>query len=371
MSSSSASAARTRCPEVKPFRLAASRRSPCRRVVARSAASGSPKLRRVIVPKPLERTSASTRAMISGCREGAWPITPRYETERAKALPGRAEGYDIPPGGPPPIRVSSPAEPHRPARDESLVRRGIRERRLIGAASAELERERPLVHPQQLREQLEALAVVSGDHAGDGLLVRHGFPHAHGHLVPGPKPPAARAVLDLDRHRPPAEQVALLPYPWELALGRPTELPRQDAGERLALPVVAALVDEEEVGPGRSGLVVRVAQGQDRPHAGQVDVARPPLLDGPREGAQALAEGRAAAGAAADPPAWADRLAVAGLEVGARDGPVRHSATIASISTSAPRGSAAAWIATRAGGSPAKNSPYTSFTRAKSPMSER
>lgn len=34
----------------------------------------------------------------------------------------------------------------------------------------------------------------------------------------------------------------------------------------------------------------------------------------------------------------------------------RYSATIASISTSAPRGRAAAWIATRAGGSLSKNS---------------
>ena len=48
-----------------------------------------------------------------------------------------------------------------------------------------------------------------------------------------------------------------------------------------------------------------------------------------------------------------------------------QTATMASTSTSAPRGSAAAWMATRAGGSSPKNSPYTSFTRAKSPMSVR
>ena len=49
-----------------------------------------------------------------------------------------------------------------------------------------------------------------------------------------------------------------------------------------------------------------------------------------------------------------------------------YKATIASISTSAPLGRPAAATATRAGGSPsAKNSPYTSFTRAKSPMSVR
>ena len=54
----------------------------------------------------------------------------------------------------------------------------------------------------------------------------------------------------------------------------------------------------------------------------------------------------------------------------ARD--LTYSATIASISTSAPFGSAATPIATRAGGSSSpKNSAYTSFTRAKSPMSVR
>src|SRR5919108_471317 len=56
---------------------------------------------------------------------------------------------------------------------------------------------------------------------------------------------------------------------------------------------------------------------------------------------------------------------VPGCGEGNRDG---QSATIASISTSAPRGRAAAWIATRAGGSSPKKSAYTSFTRTKSPM---
>src|SRR6185369_12540119 len=54
-----------------------------------------------------------------------------------------------------------------------------------------------------------------------------------------------------------------------------------------------------------------------------------------------------------------------------RTSPGAHDTAMASISTFAPRGNAAAWTVTRAGGGPWKHRPYTSFTFWKSPMSAR
>src|SRR5581483_7354445 len=73
--------------------------------------------------------------------------------------------------------------------------------------------------------------------------------------------------------------------------------------------------------PRRARLVVVVADRHGHGEAVERDAVVFPGLDHPREHAQALAVGRAAAGDAVDPPAGADRLAVAGLEVGAGDPP--------------------------------------------------
>jgi len=102
---------------------------------------------------------------------------------------------------------------------------------------------------------------------------------------------------------------------------RAAELADQDARERLALPLVAAFVDVDREAPRRSRLVVVVADGERSIEAGEVDLARVAALDRPREDGEADAVGRATAGTASDPPARADRLAVAGLEVVARDLP--------------------------------------------------
>src|SRR5438067_2424841 len=80
-----------------------------------------------------------------------------------------------------------------------------------------------------------ALAVVAGDHARDRLLVRDGRAHAHRHPLAGAEPSPPRRVLDLDRHRLHAEQVAGLERPGELLLRASPQSPHEDARERFAL----------------------------------------------------------------------------------------------------------------------------------------
>lgn len=73
------------------------------------------------------------------------------------------------------------------------------------------------------------------------------------------------------------------------------------------------------------------------------------------------------------PGFWSVRV-VSSMLAGYPGGPGDNrqlSATIASISTFAPFGSAETATATRAGGAVGKNSAYTSLTSAKSPMSVR
>src|SRR5439155_24332487 len=85
------------------------------------------------------------------------------------------------------------------------------------------------------------------------------------------------------------------------------------------------LVEVEDDAPGRAGLVVAVARGDrdDEPREiGAVEVA---LFDRPRQRAEAEPVRRAPAGAAVDPPARADGVAVAGLHVRPRHAPARLS----------------------------------------------
>src|SRR6185369_15822123 len=115
--------------------------------------------------------------------------------------------------------------------------------------------------------------------------------------------------------------VRRLPDPRALLLRRAAELAGQDRGERLALRLVAAVVDVEAVRPRRARLVVVVAAHEHGGEAGEVDVAGMAVAHDPRQCAGADPERRAPAGHAADAPARADRLAVARLEVAAGDRP--------------------------------------------------
>src|SRR5215216_2059967 len=105
--------------------------------------------------------------------------------------------------------------------------------------------------------------MVPGNHTGHGLLVGHRPAEPHRHLLADPEPAASRSLVDLDRSRPPAEQIAVLPDPGKLLPRRPAELADQDQSERLALAVVPPLVDVEAEAPGRARLVVVIAIGHD------------------------------------------------------------------------------------------------------------
>jgi hypothetical protein len=102
---------------------------------------------------------------------------------------------------------------------------------------------------------------------------------------------------------------------------RPRQAAGEDRLERRALGVVPALVDVEHEAPRRAVLVVAVARGEHDAEAGQLDAVSGAVVDQPRKRAEADAVGGAAAHHAVDPAARADRLAVAGLEVRARDVP--------------------------------------------------
>jgi hypothetical protein len=117
---------------------------------------------------------------------------------------------------------------------------------------------------------------------------------------------------------PPA---ALLPDPGKLGFRSAAEAAEEDPLERLALSIVGPLVEVEEEVPGRAGLVVVVAEGENHAKPGEVLLARGALVDLPGEGARADPLGRPPALPVADRPAGTDRLAVARLQIGARDLP--------------------------------------------------
>jgi hypothetical protein len=87
----------------------------------------------------------------------------------------------------------------------------------------------------QLGTELAARAVVPRDDARDGclLLDRRIYPHGHG--APGAKPASSGRLVDLDRGRAHPAQVARLPDPGKLVLGRPAQPPEEDLGQSVAL----------------------------------------------------------------------------------------------------------------------------------------
>ena len=104
---------------------------------------------------------------------------------------------------------------------------------------------------------------MARDDAGDRRLARHRAADAHLDAPAGAEPAPPRRVVDLDADGPPAEEVALLPGPGEVLQRGASACAREDPDEGLALGVVPPLIDVEEEGPGRAGLVVVVAAGDD------------------------------------------------------------------------------------------------------------
>src|SRR5687768_7101083 len=95
-----------------------------------------------------------------------------------------------------------------------------------------------------------------------------------------------------------------------------------DLFERPVLLGRPSVVQVEDPAPGRAWLVVAVASRQRDSETGKVGLIRVAVDDLPIQRAQADAVRRPASGLAVDVSARADRVTVAGLEVGPRDAPV-------------------------------------------------
>src|ERR1043165_6359519 len=135
-------------------------------------------------------------------------------------------------------------------------------------------------------------------------------------------------MVDLELDGLNAEQVRVLERPRELLARAAAEAAGEDVGDRLALGLFRARIEKEPERPRGTRLVVVVAAHEHGLHAGQIEIADAALLDDPRERPEALAVGRAPAGAAADAAARADRLAVAGLQVAPGDPPAHFAGII-------------------------------------------
>src|SRR3990170_2592064 len=195
------------------------------------------------------------------------------------------------------------------------LRRGVFEIACKRAVSGELPGEGVIVHDELVRVQLSADPLVSGDHAGDGLLALDGPRRSKPDGVADAKPIAVSLGCELDRTRAHVEQVPRLPDPRKDVHVRTARTTEEDVRERLLLLRAAPIVDVEDDAPRRAGLVVVVPDGQGDAQAGHVDLAYDSVLDPPRERAVADAVRRPAALDPVDHAARADRLAVARLEV--------------------------------------------------------
>src|SRR5262249_41126432 len=158
------------------------------------------------------------------------------------------------------------------------------------AVAAELPAERVVVDLEGVGRVLRPGPLVTGDAAGDALtrLVRRRRDEAN--RVTHAK---ARSV-ELDRAYPHIDQVARLADPGEPHDGG-AGLAEEDLLERRPLRVVAALVEMEDDAPRRARLVVVVTDDERRGEPREVDLAEVPVVDAPREGAQADAVRRPAA----------------------------------------------------------------------------
>ena len=84
------------------------------------------------------------------------------------------------------------------------------------------------------------------------------------------------------------------------------------------------LVEVQDPAPGRAGFIIAVTRGEGHREPGHVGPLDHTVFDQPGQDPQADAVGGTAAGPAVDPPAGADRVAVARLEVGAADRPAHE-----------------------------------------------
>src|SRR4051812_33592726 len=207
----------------------------------------------------------------------------------------------------------------RPAGRHKLPR--VVERRAVPAHSTEVEGQRAVLDDELVGDELLAGAVVAGDHAGDGLGAGVAVADPDADVVADAQPLAPARVVDLDLDGPHREELARLPRPREVLLGVAAEAAGVDRLERLALLARRALVEVERPRPRRAGLVVAVATGQRDRRACEVAPVGLALLDQPRQRTGADAVRRPPARLAVDTAARADRVAVAGFEVGAADPP--------------------------------------------------
>src|SRR6476469_149968 len=193
----------------------------------------------------------------------------------------------------------------------------------IPAAPREGEPEMLVGGREQLGDDLTARLVVPGDHARYRTRVLERLADAHGDGAPGPEPAAPWCVVDLDPARDHLEQVAGLERPRELLERGAAQPAGVHVLKRTPLVSVRAFVQVQHPVPGRSWLVIAVPDHHHHAQAAYVEVADRPPFDPPRQRAGALAVRRSPTAAAVDPAAWADRVAVAGLEVGAAEAPGR------------------------------------------------
>ena len=100
---------------------------------------------------------------------------------------------------------------------------------------------------------------------------------------------------------------------------------KEDVGYRSLVVIIGGVVHIQRDLPGSARLhPVQVTDGHDYLQAGQVEAVGVAFADVPGQRAKALAEAGGTARAPANAAAGADRLAVAGLEVGSPDTPIRH-----------------------------------------------
>src|SRR6185437_12715250 len=200
-------------------------------------------------------------------------------------------------------------------------RPGVREGSFVSAASREGEPEMLVIGLEQFGDHLTARLVVSGDHARHRRRVLERLADAHGDGAPDPEPAAPGGVVYLDPARDHLEQVAGLERPRELVERGAAQPAGVHVLERTPLVRVRPLVQVQHPVPGRPRLVIAAPDHHHHAQAGHVEVADHPPLDPPRQRAGALAVGRSPTAAAVDPAAGADRIAVAGLQIGAAEAP--------------------------------------------------
>src|SRR5215208_123685 len=162
----------------------------------------------------------------------------------------------------------------RRSRDRVLLARcllaPVVEVRGVAADTAIAEPERTVIDEELVGDELLASAIVTRDHAGDGLgaVVAVADPDADAIADAQELPPPG--VLDLDLDRADRDQLTLLPGPREVVLGIAPQVSGEDGLEGLALQIAGRRIEIENPGPRRALLVVAVAGSQSDQQTGQI-----------------------------------------------------------------------------------------------------